>query len=59
MSTKKYLFGHEKRKKKRKTKKFIQSQAGAMDKFLNRNIDNIIESSNIDLVDEKVQSEDD
>ena len=30
-----------------------------MDKFLNRNIDNIIKSSNTDLVDEEVQNEDD
>ena len=59
MSTRKYLFGHEKRKKKRKTEEFIQSQLGAMDKFLNRNIDNIIKSSNTDLVDEEVQNEDD
>ena len=58
MSTRKYLFGHEKRKKK-KTEEFIQSQLGAMDKFLNRNIDNIIKSSNTDLVDEEVQNEDD
>ena len=59
MSTKKYLFGHEKRKKKKKIEEFIQSQLGAMDKFLNRNIDNIIKSSNTDLVDEEVQNEDD
>ena len=59
MSTRKYLFGHEKRKKKRKTEEFIQSQLGAMDKFLNRNIDNIIKSLNTDLVDEEVQNEDD
>ena len=59
MSTRKYLFGHKKRKKKRKTEEFIQSQLGAMDKFLNRNIDNIIKSSNTDLVDEEVQNEDD
>ena len=49
----------EKRKKKRKTEEFIQSQLGAIDKFLNRNIDNIIKSSNTDLVDEEVQNEDD
>ena len=30
-----------------------------MDKFLNRNIDSIIESSNTYLVDEEVQNEDD
>ena len=53
------MFGHEKRKKKRKTEEFIQSQVGAMDKFLNRNIDNIIKSLNTDLVDEEVQNEDD
>ena len=34
MSTRKYLFGYEKRKKKRKTEEFLQSQVGAMDKFL-------------------------
>ena len=59
MSSRKYFSGHEKRKKKRKTKEFIQSQVGAMDKFLNRNIDSIIESSNTYLVDEEVQNEDD
>ena len=34
MSTIKYLSGYEKIKKKRKTEEFLQSQVGAMDKFL-------------------------
>ena len=34
MSTRKYLSGYEKRKKKRKTEEFLQSQVGPMDKFL-------------------------
>ena len=34
MFTIKYLSGYEKIKKKRKTEEFLQSQMGAMDKFL-------------------------
>ena len=41
MSTRKYLSGYEKRKKKRKIEEFLQSQVGAMDKFLSN-------TSNID-----------
>ena len=51
MSTKKYLSGYEKRKKKRKTEEFLQSQVGAMNKFLSN-------TSNIDKeIYEKVQDE--
>ena len=53
MSTRKYLSGYEKRKKKRKTKEFLQSQVGAMDKFLSN-------TSNVDKeIYEKVQDEKD
>ena len=41
MSTRKYLSGYEKRKKKRKIEEFLQSQVGDMDKFLSN-------TSNID-----------
>ena len=53
MSTRKYLSGYEKRKKKRKIEKFLQSQVRAMDKFLSNtnNVDNEIY--------EKVQDEKD
>ena len=34
MSTRKYLSRYEKRNRKRKTEEFLQSQVGAMDKFL-------------------------
>ena len=53
MSTRKYLSGYEKRKKKRKTEEFLQSQVGAMDKFLSN-------TSNVDKeIYEKVQDEKD
>ena len=53
MSTRKYLFVYEKRKKKRKTEKFLQSQVGAMDKFLSN-------TSNVDKeIYENVQDEKD
>ena len=51
MSTRKYLSGYEKRKKKIKTEEFLQSQVGAMDKFLSN-------TSNVDKeIYEKVQDE--
>ena len=34
MSTRKYLSGYEKRKNKRKTEEFLQSQVRVIDKFL-------------------------
>ena len=53
MSTRKYLSGYEKRKKKRKTEEFLQSQVGAMDKFLSN-------TSNVDKeIYKKVQDEKD
>ena len=53
MSTRKYLSGYEKRNKKRKTEEFLQSQVGAMDKFLSN-------TSNVDKeIYEKVQDEKD
>ena len=53
MSTRKYLSGYEKRKNKRKTEKFLQSQVGDMDKFLSN-------TSNVDKeIYEKVQDEKD
>ena len=53
MSTRKYLPGYEKRKKKRKTEEFLQSQVGAMDKFLSN-------TSNVDKeIYEKVQDKKD
>ena len=53
MSTRKYLSGYEKRKKKRKTEEFLQSQVEAMDKFLSN-------TSNVDKeIYEKVQDEKD
>ena len=49
MSIRKYLSGYEKRKKKRKTEELLQSQVGAMDKFLSN-------TSNVDKeIYEKVQ----
>ena len=53
MSTRKYLSGYEKRKKKRKTEEILQSQVGVMDKFLSN-------TSNVDKeIYEKVQDEKD
>ena len=53
MSTRKHLSGYEKRKKKRKTREFLQSQVGAMDKFLSN-------TSNVDKeIYEKIQDEKD
>ena len=53
MSTRKYLSEYEKRKNKRKTEEFLQSQVGAMDKFLSK-------TSNVDKeIYEKVQDEKD
>ena len=34
MSTKKYAFGYEKLKKRKKEKKLIESQIGSMNKFV-------------------------
>ena len=51
MSTIKYLSGYEKGKKETKTEEFLQSQVGAMDKFLSN-------TSNVDKeIYEKVQDE--
>ena len=51
MSTRKYLSGYEKINKKIKTEEFLQSQVGAMDKFLSN-------TSNVDnKIYEKVQDE--
>ena len=51
MSNRKYLSGYEKRKKKRKTEEFLQSQVGAMNKFFSN-------TSNVDKeIYEKVQDE--
>ena len=53
MSIIKYLSGYEKRKKKRKTEEFLQSQVRAMNKFLSN-------TSNVDKeIYEKVQDEKD
>ena len=53
MSTRKYLSEYEKRKKKRKIEEFLQSQVGAMDKFLSN-------TYNVDKeIYEKVQDEKD
>ena len=53
MSTRNYLSGYEKRKKKRKTEEFLQSQVGVMDKFLSN-------TSNVDKeIYENVQDEKD
>ena len=53
MSTRKYLSEYEKRNKKRKTEEFLQSQVGAMNKFLSN-------TSNVDKeIYEKVQDEKD
>ena len=53
MYTRKYLSAYEKRKKKRKIEEFLQSQVGAMDKFLSN-------TSNVDKeIYEKVQDEKD
>ena len=53
MSIRKYLSGYEKRNNKRKTEEFLQSQVGAMDKFLSN-------TSNVDKeIYEKIQNEKD
>ena len=58
MSTKKYLSGNEKRKKQKKTQEFILSQAGALNKFLTRNISNTIVNEECDnLIDKEVQND--
>ena len=57
MSTIKYLSEYEKRNKKRKTEEFLQSQVGAMDKFL-RNTSNVNKEIYEKVQDEKYVNED-
>ena len=56
MSTIKYLSGYEKRKEKRKTEEFLQSQVGVMDKFL-RNTSNVDKEIYKKVQDEKYINE--
>ena len=54
MSTRKYLSGYEKLKKKKKIKKQIESQKGYMDKFVTSIIKNTIESLGENITNMKI-----
>ena len=53
MSTRKYAFGYEKLKKRRKKKeKLIESKKGSMDKFVISNKQNITQNLDENITDE-------
>jgi hypothetical protein len=56
MSTRKYPSGNEKRKKRKQQKEFIESQRGAIDKFLTRNTGTSVNRDELAAVEEQINS---
>ena len=53
MSTRKYVYGYEKLKKRKKEEKLIESQKGSMNKFVISNKQNIIQNINENIINEQ------
>ena len=53
MSTRKYVYGYEKLKKRKKEEKLIESQKGSMNKFVISNKQNITENINENIINEQ------
>ena len=53
MSTRKYAFGYEKLKQRKKEEKLIESQKGSMNKFVISNKQNITQNINENIINEQ------
>ena len=53
MSTRKYVYGYEKLKKRKKEEKLIESQKGSMNKFVISNKQNITQNINENIINEQ------
>ena len=53
MPTRKYVYGYEKLKKRKKEEKLIESQKGSMNKFVISNKQNITQNINENIINEQ------